>query len=263
MSTIVSLEIAKLLKVAGYSEPTQYYYQDKDLPFSKRGLKSTKNTELMNHNASDSFIYSAPSMEEAEKFFSSLNPCKGIPLPPSDMMSNGVNPMNRPADSHVRYVTNWENDPTEEAEIWVREYCEIHYKNLEMRILSSLRNRSQIEIIDSIRSGCVAVVIKPHIIDRDQIVKLLSTISKGIYGYVFGTDIEEFIFLKANPHEAAKEFVEACRGKWDDDPYNPRNGLTAVLLRAKCYFVGHGDEKYEVKSYNGWINRDFEIVKIS
>lgn len=38
MEEIVSLEIAKELKKNGYSEPTEYYWLDKDLPFCAKGL---------------------------------------------------------------------------------------------------------------------------------------------------------------------------------------------------------------------------------
>ena len=61
----VDLEIAKQLKQEGYCKPCEYFYQDKELPFSPKGLKRTKNGEKMNHNAYDDFIYSAPSIYEA------------------------------------------------------------------------------------------------------------------------------------------------------------------------------------------------------
>jgi len=61
---LVDLELAKRLKEEGYSIPTQYYYQDKDLPYSSKGLKKMKNDEKLNHNSFDDFIYSAPSFKE-------------------------------------------------------------------------------------------------------------------------------------------------------------------------------------------------------
>lgn len=61
---LVDLELAKRLKEEGYWRPCKYFYQDKDLPFSKSGLKWCKNDEKMNHNQYDDFIYSAPTLQE-------------------------------------------------------------------------------------------------------------------------------------------------------------------------------------------------------
>ncbi len=60
----VHLELAKRLKLEGYSKPTLFYYQDKDLPYSKSGLKRVKNNDELNHNKYDEFIYSAPIMQD-------------------------------------------------------------------------------------------------------------------------------------------------------------------------------------------------------
>ena len=57
---VVSLETAKILKQKGYNAPCKYYYQTKDLPFSKSGLKWCKNDGVLNHNGYNDFIYSAP-----------------------------------------------------------------------------------------------------------------------------------------------------------------------------------------------------------
>lgn len=63
---IVDLELAKILKNEGYSIPCEYYYQDKDLPYSSRGLKKMKNGGKQNHNfCSADFIYSAPPLNDA------------------------------------------------------------------------------------------------------------------------------------------------------------------------------------------------------
>jgi hypothetical protein len=61
---VVTLEIAKSIKAQGFDIPCKYFYQDKDLSFSKAGLKHCKNNDKMNHNAYDDFIYSAPTMIE-------------------------------------------------------------------------------------------------------------------------------------------------------------------------------------------------------
>jgi len=39
MEQPVDLELAKKLKVEGYSKPCEYFWQDCDLPFSPSGLK--------------------------------------------------------------------------------------------------------------------------------------------------------------------------------------------------------------------------------
>ena len=57
---IVQIEVAKQLKFLGFDGKCEYFYQDVDLPYSERGLKKTKNGELLNHNAFDEFVYSAP-----------------------------------------------------------------------------------------------------------------------------------------------------------------------------------------------------------
>lgn len=62
---VVGLAMAKRLKKEGFTLPTEYYYQDKDLCFSSKGLKRTKNSVKMNHNKYDKFVYSAPPTEQA------------------------------------------------------------------------------------------------------------------------------------------------------------------------------------------------------
>lgn len=64
VSKIVSLEQAKVLKENGYCEPTECYYQFKDIPYSTAGLKFGKNGKKINHNQFDDFIYSAPTIKE-------------------------------------------------------------------------------------------------------------------------------------------------------------------------------------------------------
>lgn len=64
MKQPVNLKFAKRLKSEGYSHPCEYFWQDIDLPHSPSGLKRTKNGEKLNHNAYDSFIYSAPTAHD-------------------------------------------------------------------------------------------------------------------------------------------------------------------------------------------------------
>lgn len=61
---LVDLELAKRLKSEGYHKPCKYFYQDKDLPFSPKGLKHCKNEDVLNHNKYDDFIYSAPILRD-------------------------------------------------------------------------------------------------------------------------------------------------------------------------------------------------------
>jgi hypothetical protein len=72
-NNLVDLELAKRLKSEGYTKPTEFYWQDKDLSFVKSGLKCTKNGEKMNHNKYDDFIYSAPTILEAVEWLHGKN----------------------------------------------------------------------------------------------------------------------------------------------------------------------------------------------
>lgn len=65
MENIVDLELAKKLKAEGYKKPCTYFWQDRDLSYSPRGLKWCKNGKKLNHNRFDDFIYSAPTVKEA------------------------------------------------------------------------------------------------------------------------------------------------------------------------------------------------------
>ncbi len=69
---VVTLEDAKTLKICGYKTPCAFYYLDKNLPYAKRGLKVTKDEEPINHNAYDSFIYSAPLKTDALRWAENL-----------------------------------------------------------------------------------------------------------------------------------------------------------------------------------------------
>lgn len=66
---VVSLEIAKEIKAEGFNLPTYFYYLDKDMSFNEKGLKRVKlGKRRMNHNKFDEFIYSAPTLEEYNKW---------------------------------------------------------------------------------------------------------------------------------------------------------------------------------------------------
>jgi hypothetical protein len=69
---LVDLEMAKSLKEKGYDKPCEYYFLDKDVPYVEKGLKKTKNGELLNHNAYDEFIYSAPTLIEGAIFLQEI-----------------------------------------------------------------------------------------------------------------------------------------------------------------------------------------------
>ena len=70
---VVDLETAKRLKAEGFHKPCEHFFQDIDLPYSKRGLKRTKNCELLDHNKFDEFIYSAPRAYAAVDFLLGKN----------------------------------------------------------------------------------------------------------------------------------------------------------------------------------------------
>ena len=70
---ICSLDLAKRLKQEGFSKETEWFYQDRDLSFSLKGLKMTKNKLKMNHNKYDDFIYSAPTTLEAVEWLHGKN----------------------------------------------------------------------------------------------------------------------------------------------------------------------------------------------
>jgi hypothetical protein len=65
---IVSLEEAKKIKAEGFKRPTEFYYQDIELPYSPAGLKKMKNGKRLNHNKFHDFIYSAPTYSDFLKF---------------------------------------------------------------------------------------------------------------------------------------------------------------------------------------------------
>ena len=72
---IVSLKLAKKLKKEGFSLPTKYFYQDKNILYSSKGLKHMKNNKKLNHNKYDNFIYSAPDNITAIRFLRKINNC--------------------------------------------------------------------------------------------------------------------------------------------------------------------------------------------
>ena len=73
MENIVDLELAKRLKYEGFHKPTEYYYQDKDLPYSDKGLKRNKHGKKINNNKYDDFIYSAPTIKEGVEYLHGKN----------------------------------------------------------------------------------------------------------------------------------------------------------------------------------------------
>lgn len=62
---IADLELCKKLRIEGYSKPTEYYWQEKDLPYVKSGLKRMKDGKKINHNKYEDFFFSAPTKQEA------------------------------------------------------------------------------------------------------------------------------------------------------------------------------------------------------
>lgn len=159
-------------------------------------------------------------------------------------------------------VVNWENKMSDDIDERVLEYCDKHYPNLDLTILSGLANRDPIDIIDSIRQDCKAVVVRPYMVDKDQFTELASLLGAGIYGYLYGHDLEEFIFLVSDAEESANEISGWFQNfSWNEDHKNPRNALVAILKRVRCFFVDPTDIKYEVTT-SGWGYRDFEVSKI-
>lgn len=160
-----------------------------------------------------------------------------------------------------RFITVWENDPTEDLEPEIEEYWKLNYKRFDIHLLSGLPHRDPVEIIESIDKGCLEVVIKTHVPDMEQITKIVKLLGKGIYGYIYGYDLKRFTFLTNQPEQLAKRIIENCDGPWDDDPYNPRNALIAILERKEAVFFDlHSGEKYSITT-TGWYNRRFEIEK--
>lgn len=62
---ISDIDLCKRLREEGYSKPTEYFWQDKDLPFLPAGLRKMKEGKKINHNKYDDFIFSAPTKQEA------------------------------------------------------------------------------------------------------------------------------------------------------------------------------------------------------
>lgn len=62
---VVSLAMAENMKKMGFNGETEYFYQTKDVPYVKQGLKRVKDSGKMNHNIYDDFICSAPLIEDA------------------------------------------------------------------------------------------------------------------------------------------------------------------------------------------------------
>ena len=62
---LVDLDFAKYLKSVGFNKATKYFWQDKDLSYSERGLKWNKGKKKLNNNRFDEWIYSAPTIDEA------------------------------------------------------------------------------------------------------------------------------------------------------------------------------------------------------
>lgn len=122
---LVDLEMAKSLKEKGYDKPCEYYFLDKDVPYVEKGLKKTKNGELLNHNAYDDFIYSAPSVDEGLEYLIKLNK-KFV----DKIMFNSFYPL-----TSAPYIFNW--DATEAEEI----------AKESMRIAERLRNTGGLVVV--------------------------------------------------------------------------------------------------------------------
>lgn len=65
---VVDLDSAKRLRRLGFDIPTSMYYQDMELPYSKAGLRVVKNGKKINHNSFDDFLFSAPTIKEANEW---------------------------------------------------------------------------------------------------------------------------------------------------------------------------------------------------
>jgi len=61
---LVDLETAKLLKQSGFNMTCEFFYLDKDMPYTSKGLHKTKKDKKMNHNKFGDFIYSAPTKKQ-------------------------------------------------------------------------------------------------------------------------------------------------------------------------------------------------------
>lgn len=97
----------------------------------------------------------------------------------------------------------------------------------------TLCNLSNYELlIDSIRQNQHVLIVDGTQITPQLLIELLTPLAKGVYGYVYASDIEQVIVFCDQTERYAKELTETINsGIWNEDPNNPRNAFVALLKR--------------------------------
>lgn len=149
-------------------------------------------------------------------------------------------------------ITNWENDMIAEPEEFVKQFAKRQYPNYDLEILSGLGHRDPQDLYDSLRDSRV-IIIQPNLLEREQVVKLVSAISHPIHVNFNGAtrewDIREFVFISVRPFDDLMQIKEWCAGvkdQWGE------HALTKVLINCEAHFYGIANmEHYEMRCSRG------------
>lgn len=157
-------------------------------------------------------------------------------------------------------ITNWENDMLDAPEDKVQKFVADFYKGFELRLLSGLRYRSIEDIYETLEDS-FAIIIQPSLLDRRQVVELVSGLSHSIWvnfnSNTNNLSVRRFIFLSATPFEDMMQIREFCldlkdsQGEW---------ALPKIVQCISCQFFGFGGEYYEMQSA-GYSSRDIKAVR--
>ncbi len=149
-------------------------------------------------------------------------------------------------------ITNWENEMTDSPEPIVEQFVKNRYPNYDFEMLSALGHRDIQDIFESLKNSRI-IIIQPNMLDREQVVNLVSAISHPLHVNFNGAsrewEVRDFIFLSTRPFEDLTQIKEWCAGvkdKWNE------NALVKILINCEVHFYGiAGMEHYEMRGTRG------------
>ncbi len=157
-------------------------------------------------------------------------------------------------------ITNWENDMLDAPEEMVAKFISDKYDQYNFKLLSGLKHRSINDIFDSLKESRV-IIMQPYLLDKQQVVKIVQSISHSIHVNNNGArrewDIRDFVFLSSDPYRDFNFIKEEC-GSLKDQVNE--HCLSKICRNCEVHFYGFEGEHYEMKC-GGHFKNDIYAIR--
>lgn len=161
----------------------------------------------------------------------------------------------------MRTITIWENDTTGTIDPIIQIFIDKHYKGCNIVLMSGFDNRTNDEILESVRDS-YAIVMEPTVLRNYQINDIAQLISHPIHLNTTNNparpyDIQKFIFLSTNPWDTLQTIVRTLKNTKDN---HNEYSLMKILKHCRVEFYStKNDDQYELERDGVWDTKAIRI----